>query len=266
VAEPRLSFHVHTEGTGPYVFMVHGMLSSRLQWMLNLDEISRVARPVVFELWGHGRSPAPDEDRWYDVDAYLEQFDAVRQQLGVRQVLLCGQSLGAALTLRYSALFPENVTAQVFTNSVSGISAPLSLDPAPERSTLIAALESRDRGVLSSLPFHPGRARRLPAGVREQLVREADSCDPRAIAKIMQITGPQLSVASELFRVKCPTLLVNGAREVAFQGLRDRVPEMIEGCEVVDLDAGHAVNIEAPVGFNRAVTQFFARIGDDGAS
>lgn len=266
MAEPRLSFHVHAAGTGPYVFMVHGMLSSRLQWMLNLDEISRVARPVVFELWGHGRSPAPDEDRWYEVDAYMEQFDAVRRRLGVRRVLLCGQSLGAALTLRYSALHPENVIAQVFTNSVSAISGSVPLDPAPERGALIAALEARERDVLSSLPFHPGRARRLPAGVRDHLVREADSCDPRAIARTMRITGPQLSMASNLFRVQCPTLLVNGAREVAFQALRQRVPEMIDGCEVVDLDAGHAVNIEAPVGFNRAVTQFFARVGAGGAT
>src|SRR5437870_13580594 len=57
-ATMQLYYDVHA-GTGPYVLLVHGFLSSRTQWRLNLAALARVMRPVVVELWGHGRSPAP---------------------------------------------------------------------------------------------------------------------------------------------------------------------------------------------------------------
>ena len=56
----QLYYDVHA-GTGPYMLLVHGFLSSRTQWRLNLAALASVVRPVVVELWGHGRSPAPAE-------------------------------------------------------------------------------------------------------------------------------------------------------------------------------------------------------------
>ena len=56
-----------------------------------------------------------------------------------------------------------------------------------------------------------------------------------------------------------PTLLVNGRFEKVFQPDRDFAAATIPGIEIVDLDAGHSVNIEAAAGFDRAVTDFAAR-------
>ncbi|PON15417.1 hypothetical protein C2W62_23895 [Candidatus Entotheonella serta] len=61
-------YDIH-DGTGPYLLMVHGFLSSRSQWKLNLDALCQVSRPVVVELWGHGRSPSPDDPHCYHSDA-----------------------------------------------------------------------------------------------------------------------------------------------------------------------------------------------------
>ena len=61
---PRLYYEVH-DGDGPHLLLVHGILCSRALWMPNLEALSTVARPVVVELFGHGRSPSPE-----DADAY----------------------------------------------------------------------------------------------------------------------------------------------------------------------------------------------------
>ena len=53
-----------------------------------------------------------------------------------------------------------------------------------------------------------------------------------------------------------PTLLVNGRYEKSFQADRDFAAATIPGLEVADLDAGHSVNIEAPVEFDRALVDF----------
>lgn len=254
--KPRLNCEIHEGGSGPHVFMVHGMLSSRLQWLPNLAAITEVARPVVFELWGHGRSPAPEDPKWYDVDAVIDQFEAAREELGADRILLCGQSLGAALTLRYAIRHPERVIAQVFTNSISALSPPERFRMSDERLAMIEELEKDGRAALSRLPIHPARARRLSPEVRDLLVREADQADPAGIARIMRFTAPNLSVAADLARTRCPTLLVNGLWEKGFQDLRGQAERLIPGCRVADLQAGHAVNLEAPEAFNQAVTGF----------
>src|SRR5690349_10998236 len=96
-SEPRLHRDVH-EGRGPFVLLVHGMLSGRSQWRPNLAAIATVARPVVVELWGHGRSPSPQDPDLYHPDGYVREFERIRVELGIERWLVCGQSLGGSLT------------------------------------------------------------------------------------------------------------------------------------------------------------------------
>ncbi|MBE0593782.1 MAG: alpha/beta fold hydrolase [Gemmatimonadales bacterium] len=243
-------------GRGPYLLMVHGMLSSRRQWMRNIDALAEVVRPVVVELWGHGRSPSPTADRWYGIEACVGQLERLRMKLGADRLLVCGQSFGATLTLRYAVRHPGRVIGQVFTNSVSALSGPERFQVTDERRALIDALESGRKEVLEDLPIHPSRARRLAPEIRAALVAAAGEADPRGIARLLGVTAPQASAASLLPETRCPTLLVNGIREKAFQPFRERVADLIPGCRVVDVDAGHAVNLEAAAAFNAAVIDF----------
>jgi pimeloyl-ACP methyl ester carboxylesterase len=101
LVEPSLYFEVHGN-EGPYLLMVHGILSSKAQWIPNLEELKTFCRPVVIELFGHGRSPAPDDVESYSPDNYVGEFELIRQKLGIEKWFICGQSLGAALTFRYA--------------------------------------------------------------------------------------------------------------------------------------------------------------------
>ena len=74
------------------------------------------------------------------------------------------------------------------------------------------------------------------------------------------MTSPSLSIADRLAEIRVPTLLVNGTWEKRFQPMRERAAKLIPGVTVVDLPAGHSVNVEAAVGFDRAVTEFVGRL------
>src|SRR5690606_15841085 len=123
LSQPEFSCEVH-RGRGPYMLMVHGMLSSRHQWMRNIDDLATVVQPVVVELWGHGRSPSPKAEHWYGIEACVQQLEQVRARLNADRVFVCGQSFGATLTLRYAVRYPERVIGQVFTNSISALTGP----------------------------------------------------------------------------------------------------------------------------------------------
>jgi len=255
-ARNRLHIQV-LEGHGPPLFMVHGILSDRTHWAPNVAALSTVCRPVLFELWGHGQSPVPEEKEEYTAQAYVEQFEAVRLMLNSPRIFLCGQSLGASLTLRYSLTYPQALIGQVFTNSMSAVG------PAPDMSRLGAMaddLEKRGRPAVDMLPFHPKHARRMPASVRDALAAAADRVDPFGVAMTLRHTAPTLFVGDELPAMVTPTLLANGVHEKGFQPYKWHIIERVPCARVVDLPGGHAVNMEAPEEFNAAVVKFIVEL------
>ncbi len=254
----RLHFDAHA-GSGPYLLLVHGMLASRAQWLANLAALARVCRPVVVELYGHGRSPAPEDPGAYHPDAYVAEFERIRTALGVERWAVCGQSLGAALTLRYALECPDRVIAQVFTNSNSALAE---AGWAPSVRTGMAAVakavEARGRAALDAMPIHPSRATRLPADVKAALVADCALHDPVGVARTGLYTVPDSSVRERFPATRVPTLLVCGEREERFAAHRRFAEAALPSLRVVALDAGHAVNAEASAGFDAAVAAFLS--------
>jgi len=174
----QLYYDIH-DGTGPYVLMVHGFLSSRAQWRPNLAALACVTRPVVLELWGHARSPAPEELALYHPEAYIAAFDQLRTQLGVERWFLCGQSFGAALTLRYALTYPDRVIAQVFTNSSAALADAEWIQARRASGVQQAEEIERDgRAALERIRVHPIHARRLPPDVHTELLADAQLHTP----------------------------------------------------------------------------------------
>lgn len=248
---------VHGDGRGPNLLLVHGFLSSRGQWAPNLRALAEVCTPVTLELLGHGRSASPDDPAAYTAAAYVERFEALRRELGVERWFVCGQSFGAGLTIRYALEHPERIAGQVFTNSISGFSPPFIDDP-KMRDARADALRRGGRAALQAMPLYPKPSRRLPQEVWRELVDDAELLSPAGVAETIRTTVPQVSVAADLNRVVVPSLLINGRREGAFQPLRDLAAREIADLTIVDLEGGHAVNLDCPDAFNAAVTAFMA--------
>lgn len=248
----KLHYDVHP-GTGPPLLLVHGFLSSRVQWHANLEALGEVCVPVTVELYGHGRSPAPLESEAYLPASYLLEFDAIRQAMGAEKWFLCGYSLGAGLTIRYSFEYPQHTIGHIFTNSSSAFSS--RPEPRPVEGT-IKRFETGGLEAIEKIPVHPRFAKRLPQETRTMLLEDARLLKPAAIGRLIAYTSPTISIRDELQRNTRPSLLVCGSREKRFQAYRDFIEESMPETSLVDLPAGHAVNMECPEEFNEAVTNF----------
>ena len=245
---------------GPYLLLVHGFLSSRAHWLLNVDALSGFCRPVVIELLGHARSPTPDDPTFYSPQAYVAEFEAIREWLGAERWLICGQSLGAALTLRYTLEYPDHVIAQVFTNSNSALAGDdWAARVMPVMEAQARQLQRDGRAALDNHPFRPTRSRRLPPEAKEALIADYQLHNPIGIARTAVHTIPYSSVRDRVAETEVHTLLVAGDREEGFRIQGRFAEQTIPDISVARLDAGHAVNIEAASDFNAAVTKFFAR-------
>ena len=254
--KPSLHHDLHGS-RGPYLLLVHGMLSSRAQWLANIPALTEYCRPVVVELFGHGRSPSPEDPAAYSPQAYVAAFEELREELGVERWLVCGQSLGAALTLRYVLDHPHRAIAHVFTNSMSALAPDGWADYVrPLMQAQAGRLEREGIAAIENHPLHPGKGSRLPAEVRDALVDDCRLHNPRGIALAGLHTVPESSVRVRVGENTVETLLIAGEREKRFRNHRLFAEEHMPHLSVACVDAGHAVNAEVADEFNRAVEAF----------
>jgi pimeloyl-ACP methyl ester carboxylesterase len=256
---PLPYFEVHP-GEGPPLLLVHGMLSSRAQWLPNLEALRAVSTPVVVELYGHARSPSPEDPAAYHPEAYGEAFERIREGLGAERWFVLGQSLGAALTGRYAIERPERVIAQILTNSNSAFAEEgwaERIRPALH-SFQQAALAEGPR-ALERMPVHPRHAKRLAPEVRAALLEDAARHDPRGIALTAVETTLHSALGPLMARNRVPSLLVCGRHDRSFASQRERALREMRGLELELLDGGHAVNLDAPEGFNACVRAFIRK-------
>jgi 2-succinyl-6-hydroxy-2,4-cyclohexadiene-1-carboxylate synthase len=258
-SRPLLYYETHGD-QGPFLLLVHGFLSSRAHWLLNLEALSIFSRPVVIEMLGHARSPSPDDTSVYSPDAYIAQFEIIRETLGAERWLICGQSLGAALTLRYALDYPDRVIAQVFTNSNSALANKNWANRVmPIMEAQAQQIEQGGRAALDNHPFAPTRSRRLPAQAKAALIADYELHNPLGIARTARHTIPYSSVRDRVSNTTVPTLLVSGDREEGFRDQYRFAEKAIPYLSAAHLNTGHAVNLEDAPGFNAAVTEFFIR-------
>jgi len=248
----HLYYELH--GTqGPYLLMVHGLMSSRAQWIPNLKALTEFCRPVIVELFGHGRSPSPKNPEAYFPQHYVREFEIIRCELSLENWFVCGQSLGAALTLRYSLLHPERITAQIFTNSRSALSDAGEYE---NREELVRSMLAAGRGALDRFPINPSRNRFLDPEIKKALVDDIVLIDMEGFANNLLHLIPRCSVRNHIREISIPTLLIAGKFDKQFSPLVPIAMENIPALEFIELDGGHAVNIDEADRFNKAIREF----------
>lgn len=244
-------------GDGPYLLLIHGFLASRAQWQPNLDALRRLCRPVLLELYGHGRSPVPSTGSCYQTASYAAAIEAIRHQLCVKDWFVCGYSLGAAVSLRYALTFPHRVRGHVFTNSASAFAEPSLVNSWRSNARQSAdAIRRGGREAVERLAVHPRRARRLPQDVHKALLADAALLDPAGIAGTLEWTLPTASVRTDIAANTRPALLVCGRFERRFAAHREFAASAMPHLAIADVDSGHAVNMQAADAFNAAVSAF----------
>lgn len=236
------------------MLLLHGFLSCGAQWDLNRERLGERFRLIIVELMGHGSSDTPPESDWYGPDHVLSELERIREEHEVDRWWVCGQSLGGAIATRYALANPDRSLGLVFTNSRAafGIARPGIRQIIPD--TI---------GSTREISVHPINATRLPEAIKERLVAAADATPLHVVDLVSSHRNAWRSV-DQMTELTIPVLLVNGRWEKAFQRTLDEVRDSIGHIEIVDLEGGHAINIEQAAGFDAAVLEFTERHRDRG--
>ena len=262
-----------TEGVP--MLLLHGFGNEAHIW----DDFAPVVAPhyrtLALDHRGHGQSDWDPEGR-YEIDALVDDVEAVTAALGIERLALVGHSLGGRVSTLFAGRHPARIAGFVIVDIGPEVDLRGSLrirqDVELNMQPAFDSIEEYARALSLSYPAATPEALRRMA--RHGLRTRADGrfelvMDPawRGIT-----AGRSASAEAEqqenalrqrmwdaLAALPCPVLVVRGAAsDILSPEIADRMVDDVlqKGRLAVIAQAGHSVMTDNPSGFNDAVASF----------
>jgi len=102
-------------GAGHPIVLVHGSFTSSHLWQDVLPRLPKGHRVLVLDLLGHGRSDPPGSHDM-TVAAHATRLEQLLDVMGVREAMLVGHGMGAAVAARVAHERPERIAHLMLVN------------------------------------------------------------------------------------------------------------------------------------------------------
>lgn len=260
-------------GSGPTVFLVHGLSGNWMNWLENIPQLAREHRVIAVDLPGFGRSAMPSSE--LTIGLYCDVIIAMMHKLGLETATLIGNSMGGQISAKLAIEHPElvdrivlvspaGITIDIARNpqvlwvlktfgwlySAGARTASLGSDPLSKSAPLRRAL----LGVVCRYP------ERLPGPLIQRQIAGAGTA---GFAPAVHAIG-NCDLSDELERIEMPTQLIWGRNDRIVPSSDLRLwSRDIEGSEpIIYEDTGHVAMFERPARFNADVNAFLTRTAD----
>jgi len=251
------------EGGGPVVLCLHSIAHGARDFGPLRARLRDRCRVIALDWPGHGCS---GEDREPASAArYAEVLEGFVAALGLRDVVLLGNSIGGSAALRFAARHPDQTRALVLVDSAG-------LDQVDAATRLVT------RGMAAFFAAGARGARWFPRAfdlyyrmllteepAREQrarIVAGAVELAPRLVEAWRSFGEPSADVRALAAELACPVLVAWAKRDRILQ-LRRSLPaiERIPTARLELFRGGHAPFLECPDEFARVLESFLEQLG-----
>ncbi|MEU5991214.1 alpha/beta hydrolase [Spirillospora sp. NPDC047418] len=249
------------EAGAPPLIMVHGTGGHAEAFVHNAAALAERHRVILYDLPAHGWSSAPE--RAYEIADYLTHLEGITEELGISDLLLCGQSLGGWIAGRFAARNGARVRRLVLVGA-GGLDSDVSRMWAVRKQSLDAvqhATEASVRRRLEAIMGRPEHATDELVHCRMAIYSQADAGQRMDYALRLQdpaVRSRNLLRPEELGRISCPTLVLSGdADRIVPPRTSLRLSRYIPDASYAEISmAGHWPQFEQPDVFNELVLAF----------
>lgn len=109
--------HYRDEGSGPVLFLLHGVCASLHTWDAWVDELKPYYRVIRFDIPGFGFS-SPLEKGHYDPEIAVEIMEEFVKKMGIAHFSLAGNSIGGLISWKYAIKYPDRVNKLILIDPV----------------------------------------------------------------------------------------------------------------------------------------------------
>ncbi len=251
------------------LLLLHGFTGAAHTWTELLPVLGEHRRVLALSLPGHGGSDAPSEAERYAATRAAADVMEVLDMLGLNRVALLGYSMGARVALHAALAAPERVVALLLESASPGIADDADRSARAGADSALAD-EIEGDGVTAfvdrweRLPLWESQ-RALPETVRQGLRDQRLQNDARGLSSSLRGLGAGVTppLHGRLHEILVPTLLLCGELDGKYVSLARAMASAIPRSTLaVVSDAGHAVHLERPQEFIRAVNSFLDDVGE----
>ncbi|KAK4499276.1 hypothetical protein PRZ48_009789 [Zasmidium cellare] len=251
----HLYYEVH--GSGRPLILTHGFSATSQMWHAQIPTLSRQFKLIIWDMRGHGLSDYPSDPEAYSEAHTVEDIGCLLDEVcGTgTMAIVGGLSLGGYMSLAFYRMYPERCTALLIVDTGPGFKR----DAAREgwNRNAIGQAEGFERDGLAVL------SRESP----ERSKASHRNAKGLALAARGMLTQRDSRIIDSLAKVQVPSLVVVGANDTPFLAASEYMAKKMPNArKVVVPDAGHAVNIDNPRGFEEAVKPFLEGFGSPKAS
>ena len=246
------TIHYWDVGSGPVVVLVHGLGSSKEDWLPVLGPLSRNHRLLIPDQIGFGHSDKPLVS--YSVQTFVDFLDEFLRQMKVEKASLVGESLGGWVSALYVTEISGTDRVSVVDKLVLADAAGLKQKgPIPDFNT---SLQSSGR-LLKSLFYDSSWIN--DERIRQSFAHRLAANDGYTIQSFLN--NPALAselLDDKLSQIRVPTLVVWGKQDqlVPFSS-GEKYAAGIPGARLVAFDkCGHIPKAEKTAEFVSAVMAF----------
>src|SRR5579863_6516589 len=115
-----IKLHYEVHGRGPALILTHGYSSTSAMWKEQIDALSKHHKLVLWDMRGHGQSDYPDDPSAYSEAHTVADIAALLDEVGARQAIVGGLSLGGYMSLAFYRRHPERVSALLIIDTGPG--------------------------------------------------------------------------------------------------------------------------------------------------
>jgi pimeloyl-ACP methyl ester carboxylesterase len=263
-----VSLYYEEVGQGTPLVFVHEFAGEAASWEPQVRFFARRYRTIAYNARGYPPSDVPGDVSAYSQDRAADDIRGVLDGLGITRAHVCGLSMGGYATLHFGLRHPSRALSLVVAGAGYG-----SVAAERERFRQDSALTARrleEDGMKAVAEFYargPTRVQFLdkdPQGWRAFYERlAAGSAVGHALTlRGVQMTRPSVfELGDRLQRLDVPTLIMTGDEDEPCLEPALFLKRMIPMAGLVVMPkAGHAINLEEPDLFNRAVLDFLTAV------
>ncbi len=222
------------------VLLIHGAGGSHLDWPAELRRMPE-ANALAPDLPGHGRSKGPGRTT---ISAYAGELIALLDELGLRQAILLGFSMGAAVALTMALHHKARVAGLI----LIGAGARLAVD-----SALLNGLQN-DRETAVRQLIDQQWAEDAGEQMKRLSLRRLLDTDAETLVNDYKAVNA-FDMRDQITRIHTPTLIIGGTadRMVPFAE-SEFMNQRIDGSKLVRIEgSGHFMALEQPQAVAEAV-------------
>ncbi len=247
------------------------------------QELAKSNQVIFYDQRGNGKSVMDKIDSTnFTVELMVEDLEALRLEFGLEKLNIIGHSWGGLLAMYYTSKYPENVSRLILIDAAP-VNTELLIESYENQITRFTPEEWdyvqelwKSEAYLNGDPKVHNEAMRLAEGkvfsnksVIDEYMSVASFNEQTAknmVALSELSTGMKLNihVESQLSKITCPTLIINGEDDFIVFDAPQLAHQVIQNSELVIIEgAGHYPFIEQRELFYKELNKFIIETSTD---